>query len=36
MLTFYPEFEAEHATDCEVVFVLDQSNSIKVLKIWSQ
>jgi poly [ADP-ribose] polymerase len=33
MLTFYPEFEADHMTDCEVIFVLDQSNSMKGVAI---
>ena len=30
MLTFYPEFEADFDNDYEVIFVLDQSNSMKV------
>ncbi|XP_062507413.1 protein mono-ADP-ribosyltransferase PARP4-like isoform X2 [Corticium candelabrum] len=29
MLTFYPEFEADFDSDYEVIFVLDQSNSMK-------
>lgn len=31
MLTFYPEFEADVEASYEVVFVLDLSNSMKVL-----
>ena len=33
MLTFYPEFEADAITENEIVFMLDLSNSMKVIII---
>uniref|UniRef100_A0ABM0MFB2 Poly [ADP-ribose] polymerase n=1 Tax=Saccoglossus kowalevskii TaxID=10224 RepID=A0ABM0MFB2_SACKO len=36
MLTFYPEFEADSVADCEVIFLVDLSNSMKSCSLEAQ
>ncbi len=35
MLTFYPEFEVDNIMENEIVFMLDLSNSMKVVCVCS-